>query len=285
MKLNALLSALLMGLVAPAAMAATYTYAGPDVVVADGNGTRYSFVGAYNVADGPPAGRNPAVFSALEAAVTVFGGQQSDYAVSIYSPFYDPTQTYFDSVLGFNVATNPPLFNVATGQVAPGQTVSSNAIISHTGWYDTWYGIPEPDPAIVLHNVDPALLPSVSAYAQPYVMSNAPFPGVLYTVPGGIGPGPAGPGITNYLLAFQHPETFSKDYPPAGYAVPNPSVAAGANPSWSAYVRDHMWGPPEREFYTNYVWKVAPIPEPETYAMMLAGLGLITLMARRRMNG
>jgi hypothetical protein len=30
------------------------------------------------------------------------------------------------------------------------------------------------------------------------------------------------------------------------------------------------------------VYLVAPIPEPETYAMMLAGLGLIGFIARRR---
>ena len=28
--------------------------------------------------------------------------------------------------------------------------------------------------------------------------------------------------------------------------------------------------------------QVAPVPEPETYAMMLAGLGLLGVMARRR---
>jgi hypothetical protein len=38
----------------------------------------------------------------------------------------------------------------------------------------------------------------------------------------------------------------------------------------------------------NYAWPVrtgdvaAPIPEPETYAMMLAGLGLLGVMTRRR---
>jgi len=32
----------------------------------------------------------------------------------------------------------------------------------------------------------------------------------------------------------------------------------------------------------NFTVMAAPIPEPETYAMMLAGLGLLVLMARRR---
>ncbi|MEK7708235.1 MAG: FxDxF family PEP-CTERM protein, partial [Pseudomonadota bacterium] len=30
---------------------------------------------------------------------------------------------------------------------------------------------------------------------------------------------------------------------------------------------------------------ISPIPEPETYAMLLAGLGLIGFSARRRMQG
>ena len=32
----------------------------------------------------------------------------------------------------------------------------------------------------------------------------------------------------------------------------------------------------------HYAMAVAPIPEPETYAMLLAGLGLVSLVARRR---
>ena len=42
------------------------------------------------------------------------------------------------------------------------------------------------------------------------------------------------------------------------------------------------------QFYELYAWAVrpsdvaAPIPEPETYAMMLAGLALLGVVARRR---
>jgi len=36
--------------------------------------------------------------------------------------------------------------------------------------------------------------------------------------------------------------------------------------------------------YTNLPPVVAPVPEPETYAMLLAGLGLIGFSARRRVN-
>ena len=33
---------------------------------------------------------------------------------------------------------------------------------------------------------------------------------------------------------------------------------------------------------TTTLYSMAPVPEPETYAMLLAGLGLVGFMARRR---
>lgn len=43
----------------------------------------------------------------------------------------------------------------------------------------------------------------------------------------------------------------------------------------------HPYGPFLAAAQTNVAW-VAAVPEPETYAMMLAGLGLMGWMARRR---
>lgn len=47
------------------------------------------------------------------------------------------------------------------------------------------------------------------------------------------------------------------------------------NNAWSS------WSIPNTQYFASFD-VAAPIPEPETYAMMLAGLGMLGFMARRR---
>ena len=64
--------------------------------------------------------------------------------------------------------------------------------------------------------------------------------------------------------------------------APGYNAPGGTNTAYSAYVQDNAIGAQ----YTNYAYRVtdiaAPVPEPETYAMLLAGLGLMGGIARRR---
>lgn len=56
-------------------------------------------------------------------------------------------------------------------------------------------------------------------------------------------------------------------------AVMTPTIAAGER----QYFTELDWAA-----LTDIGWQIAPVPEPETYAMMLLGLGLIGIAARRR---
>ncbi|MDP1658872.1 MAG: PEP-CTERM sorting domain-containing protein [Methylotenera sp.] len=150
-----------------------------------------TFVGSYNVQDGPVWTTNPNVYSAQEAAALVFGGSASDYAISILSSLDEST-------------------------------------ITNTAHYDGWGD------------------------------------------------------HTDRIFA----ENFKLDFGAPGYNDPNPLLdptgfldsAGFSKYAYSAYVNDGINA-------TNYVWRVAAVPEPETYAMMLAGLGLMGFVARRRKEG
>lgn len=55
--------------------------------------------------------------------------------------------------------------------------------------------------------------------------------------------------------------------------------------SGTRYVRFAAWGNDNQGMLLDNVSVTTPVPEPETYAMILAGLGIIGLMARRRRIG
>ncbi len=62
------------------------------------------------------------------------------------------------------------------------------------------------------------------------------------------------------------------------------SFSGGATPgSYTLYVDGYKVTPALSGSYAGNI-SISPVPEPETYAMLLAGLGLLGLSARRRNN-
>lgn len=56
-----------------------------------------------------------------------------------------------------------------------------------------------------------------------------------------------------------------------------------SGPSFSGFSFDHAQNPSQNGFVIEQITiQTAPVPEPETYALMMAGLGLMGVVARRR---
>jgi hypothetical protein len=84
---------------------------------------------------------------------------------------------------------------------------------------------------------------------------------------------------TMYLTNAQS-ETFKFDTGNDGYS-------AGGAPAYSAYVFDHACGVPYcdnggGDNAINFAFRIAAVPEPETYAMLLVGLGILGFSAQRK---
>lgn len=150
----------------------------------------------------------------------------------------------------------------------------------------------------ITSSIDHSISPSLSAYGS-FTPVNTPFgeaapalaslyfgssmtslmPTLMYSSSGGTGYSvSANGGLVNFVSG--QPQSFvALAYAAEGVSLDSLQV------SWSEYLREPL-GSTYQEIDTKREWSssrpLAPIPEPETYALALAGLGVVGWMARRR---
>jgi hypothetical protein len=134
----------------------------------------------------------------------------------------------------------------------------------------SWYGSPPNGPLAYTGQEAAALL--FGGSASNYVIST------IDTIPADIN-GLAWYSIIGYPGGTAFTDSYSNKYLGLYYGPPSGYPSGDINASASAYVQDNAIG----VAYTNYAFSVA-VPEPETYAMLLVGLGLIGFTVYRRKN-
>lgn len=76
-------------------------------------------------------------------------------------------------------------------------------------------------------------------------------------------------------IGHQYADTYKLDLTGLGYNGCSISGVDCSYSAYSAYISDGFSA-------TNYVYKVAAVPEPESFAMFMAGLGLLGAITRRK---
>lgn len=96
--------------------------------------------------------------------------------------------------------------------------------------------------------------------------------------------GYAGYGVTPLNYGVSIPDMIQNGESLGGFKILSSSLSAPTSVGWFAmhydWAHDGVSGNPV--FYGDATVAVAAVPEPETYAMLLAGLGLLGFVARRR---
>lgn len=82
--------------------------------------------------------------------------------------------------------------------------------------------------------------------------------------------------VIGYTEGVKFAQDYSNKFNGAYYGPNDSFTPNNINNSASAFVRDYLIAG------NNYAFRVVPVPEPETYGLMMAGLGLVWL--RRRKN-
>jgi len=93
------------------------------------------YVGSYRVSDGPNWTTNPPVYSPQEAAALIFGGNASDYAISVNSNTSDPntiTNTGWTDSWGDGFAINPENYSLDLGN--PGYNDPGGSATAASAW-------------------------------------------------------------------------------------------------------------------------------------------------------
>ncbi|MBK5213415.1 MAG: HYR domain-containing protein [Flavobacteriaceae bacterium] len=99
------------------------------------NGSVPVYVGSYRVSDGPNWTTNPPVYSPQEAAALIFGGNASDYAISVNSNTSDPntiTNTGWTDGWGDGFAINPENYSLDVGN--PGYNDPGGSATAVSAW-------------------------------------------------------------------------------------------------------------------------------------------------------
>ncbi len=97
------------------------------------------------------------------------------------------------------------------------------------------------------------------------------------------GAGPTIPGVTNiYDFRYVFGQKSEKFIAGESVSWDVTGMPLGSLHPGNGSFALHVQGLSTAQYGTNSAWYVSPVPEPETYAMMLAGLGLMGFMARRR---
>ena len=81
------------------------------------------------------------------------------------------------------------------------------------------------------------------------------------------------------MIDLSIPVNFSEGANTVSFSYSSPTFFDGSNRAGAQGMGDEAWGLNSVEISGNLA---AAVPEPETYAMLLAGLGVIGLMSRRR---
>lgn len=194
------------------------------------------------------------------------------------------------ALLAFSSATQAQIWTWSFTDMGVDYSLSFDSLSGNVGTYTLRLDTSGYD-----HHADPAYLDSVNIKAWDgtnisFALLSAPSGTAWYQSAGPISSGPASnTGCRGNESGFGCLEAANKGVLNVDNGPYTFRFAVTANSFSSTYTGVHVGagyagegGRGASYGITSVVGPVAPIPEPETYAMLLAGLGLMVFVARRR---